>query len=193
MTARPETVDYERLAVSFEAVKDGHTAAWDDLIVALTPVLWHVARAQGVDRELSADVVQTAWLALVGALPEIRDPRRLTSWLITVTKREAWRVLAERRSTRTLGDQEVLQLPDPGPQPDEDAVEADRRVRLWAAVNRMPSGCRTLLRIAAFVHRPDYNELSAALGMKRGSIGPTRRRCLDQLRSLLSAWSREEW
>jgi DNA-directed RNA polymerase specialized sigma24 family protein len=32
---------------------------------------------------------------------------------------------------------------------------------------------------------PSYEEISAALGMPVGSIGPTRGRCLDKLRALV--------
>jgi hypothetical protein len=33
----------------------------------------------------------------------------------------------------------------------------------------------------AFVPRPDYDAVAVQLSMKRGSIGPNRRRCLDKL------------
>ena len=36
-----------------------------ELVALLTPILWHTARAQRLDREAAEDVVQTTWLALV--------------------------------------------------------------------------------------------------------------------------------
>jgi hypothetical protein len=42
------------------------------------------------------------------------------------------------------------------------------------------------LRIVAFSPRPNYTDLSDELGMPVGSIGPTRGRCLDKLRTLLT-------
>jgi DNA-directed RNA polymerase specialized sigma24 family protein len=42
--------------------------------------------------------------------------------------------------------------------------------------------CRTLLRALAYSPDDSYVEVSAALGMPVGSIGPTRSRCLQHLR-----------
>jgi hypothetical protein len=39
----------------------------------------------------------------------------------------------------------------------------------------------------AFAQDPDYASLSKELGMAVGSLGPTRRRCLDKLRVSLAA------
>jgi hypothetical protein len=57
---------------------------------------------------------------------------------------------------------------------------------LWRAVGKLSAPCQELLRIIAFVPRPDYQSVSAALGMPVGSIGPTRGRCLEKLRVLLA-------
>ena len=43
-----------------------------------------------------------------------------------------------------------------------------------------------MIRIVAFVPRPDYQAVAAELGMPIGSIGPTRGRCLAKLRALLA-------
>ena len=50
----------------------------------------------------------------------------------------------------------------------------------------LSAGNRELLRIIAFVPRPDYRAVAAELGMPVGSIGPTRGRCLAKLRALLA-------
>ncbi|MGW6917066.1 RNA polymerase sigma factor [Kitasatospora sp. NPDC054939] len=68
----------------------------------------------------------------------------------------------------------------------EEQVLADQRDRaLWAAVASLPGRCPELL--AALADHPDlgYAELAARLGLPRGSLGPTRSRCLAHLRTLL--------
>ncbi|MEU4803972.1 sigma-70 family RNA polymerase sigma factor [Actinosynnema sp. NPDC023587] len=185
--------DYEGLAELFVSARDGDREALGRIVEVLTPVLWQVARAQGLDRERAADAVQTTWLRLLGAMAGIHSPRALTSWLVTVTKRESWTLRDEQRGRELLGVAPDEQLPDPGPRPDEQAVFTDRRARLWEAVGRLSHRCRELLRIVAFVRRAEYAEISAALGMPRGSIGPTRGRCLAQLRKQLLADQEGSW
>jgi RNA polymerase sigma factor (sigma-70 family) len=189
----PATGDYERLAELLGSARDGDRSALNELIEALTPVLWQVARSQGLDQERAGDVVQTTWLTLLGSLSGIHTPVALTGWLITVTKREAWRLRDAHRAEQPMEDELRDVLPDQSPRPDDQAVAAEQRARLWAAVGQLPDRCRKLLRIVAFVHRPDYSQVSAALGMPRGGIGPTRGRCLAQLRALLSADPEGSW
>ncbi|MBB5850572.1 RNA polymerase sigma factor [Amycolatopsis umgeniensis] len=193
MNASSGGLDFEHLASLLKSAQNGDREALNGLIEILTPLLWHVARAQGIDRDSASDVVQTAWLNLLGSLQEIHSPDGLTAWLITVTKRETWRTRTRHQAERPPDDGLFESVSAPGPRPDEEAVTADQRRRLWAAVNRLPERCRTLLRIVAFVHRPDYEEIGSALGIKRGSVGPTRSRCLTRLKQILTTSPGEEW
>ena len=69
----------------------------------------------------------------------------------------------------------------------EEQIVLDEQQRaLWRAVGRLSAQCQELLRIVAFIPRPDYQSVSAALGMPVGSIGPTRGRCLEKIRALLA-------
>ncbi|MEV6824065.1 sigma-70 family RNA polymerase sigma factor [Amycolatopsis sp. NPDC051102] len=179
-------LDHDRVAAVFTAARAGDRGAFDELIGLLTPLLWHVARAQGLDRDRSGDVVQDVWLRLLDSLEEIRSPVALTGWLVTVTKRQAWRAQARYRAEQPVDERGFSAREDAAPGPEHHVLTEDRRARLWEAVDRLPERCRRLLRIVAFVPRPDYDQVSAALGMKKGSIGPTRGRCLSRLRSLLA-------
>jgi RNA polymerase sigma factor (sigma-70 family) len=182
-----------RLATLLESARDGDRGALAELVRELTPVLWQVARSQGLDQERAIDVVQTAWLHLLGSLRDIRSPQALTGWLITVTRRESWRARDDDRSELPTEHDVFAKLPDPGPAPEDHVLDGDRAKVLWAAVNRLPRRCQQLLRIVAFVHRPDYEAVSTALGMPRGSIGPTRGRCLAKLRGMLTGAPGRSW
>ncbi|MFD4637870.1 RNA polymerase sigma factor [Lentzea sp. NPDC058436] len=180
-TGEPGT-DWAGVAALFVAARGGDRQAFHELVAMLSPLLWHVARAQGLDRESSQDVVQTAWLGLLRDMHGIRNPVALTGWLVTTTKRESWRV-RERRGREVLtGDDRELDGTDAVPGPEALAVLDDRQRRLWAAVARLEQRCRDLLRIVAFIPRPDYGLIAETLGMKHGSVGPTRMRCLGKLR-----------
>jgi RNA polymerase sigma factor (sigma-70 family) len=174
-----------RVAGLLEAFRGGSENAMNELVRELSPLLWQVARASGLDRCDAEDVVQTVWLSLVAHVGGIRTSAALTSWLVTTTRRESWRVRsAGRRQLPADGDW-FAAIPDPQPSCEDNAVLEEQRRQLWAALRELSPRCRELLRIIAFVPRPDYEAVATALGMPRGSIGPTRGRCLAKLRAIL--------
>jgi len=164
----------------------------DEIIDRLMPLVWNVARAQHIDHESASDVVQTVWLTLLQHLDAIRTPAALAAWLVTVTRREARRVGARARRLDLVETDVLAELPDRADDVGSDVAERERNRCLWRHLNALPPRCQELLRIVAFVDRPNYAAVAEALGMPRGSIGPTRGRCLARLRRLLSedpAWS----
>src|SRR3990170_4284226 len=80
---------WDNAASLFESWRGGDSAALDDLVRLLSPVLWQVVRASGLDRDTAEDVVQTAWLALVRSGESIAEPRAVAGWLCTTARREA--------------------------------------------------------------------------------------------------------
>jgi RNA polymerase sigma factor (sigma-70 family) len=182
----------DRVGACLVRARDGDTAALSEIVPELNPLLWHVARGQGLTAEESADVVQTSWLELLRRLHEIRSPQALTAWLVTATRREAWRVRELTRRQTPDGEAQLESVADPDPAPGERLLTDERDRILWRHVQQLPGRCRELLRIVAQVSRPDYAVVAEALGMPVGSIGPTRGRCLAKLRELLQAdpgWS----
>lgn len=176
-----------RLARCLERAREGERSALDEVVRELNPLLWHVARAQGLTTEHAADVVQTTWLELLRRLHEIRSPQALTAWLVSTTRREAWRTRARLRKRAHVGVEVLDEISDATADVPELVATADRDGVLWRHFRRLSERCRTLLRIVAFVDRPDYSVVAEALGTPRGSIGPTRGRCLAKLREMLLA------
>jgi len=174
-----------RLAVLLEGAVAGRREDLDRIVVELTPLLWHVARAQGVDRSTCGDVVQTAWLTLLKHLGAIHTPEALTAWLVTVTKREALRLrrASDREESTTVDVLEGLTGHAPGV--DAPLLADEQQTVLWRLIGELPPRCQELIRVIAYTDRPSYEAISQALGMPHGSIGPTRGRCLAKLRALL--------
>jgi RNA polymerase sigma factor (sigma-70 family) len=175
-----------RIAALASAARDGSEAALGQLVTELSPLLWQVARAAGLSAEDAEDVVQTAWMRLLAHLDDIRTAPALTAWLVVTTRREAWRVRAAGRRQLPADRDWLAALPDAGPGSDEQVLADEQRRALWAALRQLPPRCQELLRIVAFVPRPDYAAVAAGLGVARGSVGPTRSRCLAKLRALLA-------
>jgi RNA polymerase sigma factor (sigma-70 family) len=172
-------------AQHFRRWRAGEHTALDDLVRSLTPVLWHVVRSYGLEREQAEDVVQTTWLTLVRRHETIADPQAVAAWLTTTARREAWRVAKAGTRAIPLGD-EVIEARVPTQKAAEtEVIVADEQSRLWACVEQLNERCQRLLRIVAFDDRPDYAGIATELGMPIGSIGPTRGRCLDKLKTLL--------
>ncbi len=173
-------------AALFEEWRGGDSGALDDLVRLLSPVLWQVVRATGLDPGTAEDVVQTTWLTFVRASDTITEPRAVAGWLCTSARREAWRVSRQSTRQRPTEDEAIARrLPDE-PAPEGQVVLDDRNARLWDCLTKLPERCQKLLRIVAAEARPDYTVVSEQLGMPVGSIGPTRGRCLDKLRRELA-------
>jgi RNA polymerase sigma factor (sigma-70 family) len=161
----------------------GHQDAWDALVGRYENLLWSVGRAHRLDTADAADVVQTTWLRLLENLDRIEDPERLAGWLVTTARRECLRLL--RRAGREVPDDLAVDLVDDvTPPPDAALLEQERDVELWRCFGLLPERCQRLLRVLMASEPPAYSEVSAALGMPIGAIGPTRMRCLNKLRAL---------
>lgn len=185
---------WARAADLFEQWRAGRTRAMDDLVRLMTPVLWQVVRAYGLDRALAEDVVQSTWLVLVRNHASIAEPRAISGWLTTTARREAWRVgKAHRRSDATEAEHLEPHLPT-HESAEQTAQQDDRDGRLWRAVATLDDRCRRLIRVVAFDDRPDYARIAQDLAMPIGSIGPTRQRCLGKLRVALegAGWGRDD-
>jgi RNA polymerase sigma factor (sigma-70 family) len=163
---------------------DGDRQAWDALVDQYAPLIWSICRRHLAGAADAQDVSQRVWLRLVEHLGELRDPAALPGWLATVTRRECLQALRAAQGPRAAGS-----LPDDQTLPDEHAhtpehelLAAERHAALRDAFQYLPPAGREL--ITLLLHDPPvpYAQISARLGVPIGSIGPTRRRYLDQLR-----------
>lgn len=170
------------------AAADGGQEAWDELVGRYNGLVWSIARGYGLPAADAADVAQTTWLRLVERLGTIRDPERVGAWLATTARNECRQTL--RRGGRQIPTDDEYQLEprEPAAAPVEAALLASERdAALWRTVDQLSEACRRLLRVLMADPPPSYEEVSVALDMPVGSIGPTRGRCLRQLRELVDA------
>jgi RNA polymerase sigma factor (sigma-70 family) len=137
--------------------------------------------------EDAADITQLTFTYLLQSLDSVQ-PDRLGGWLATVARRHSWRVRKRQQRTSTV-EVDVEGIDELFPQ-----QMADRPIERWELAEWLHSGlaqlgerCQRLL-IALYLDSQEYGyrEIAEMLGMPEGSIGPTRARCLAQLRQLLS-------
>jgi RNA polymerase sigma factor (sigma-70 family) len=159
------------------------TDAWHELVRRHAPRLFAVARSFDVDAATAEDLVQTAWLRFLERSSQLRDADSVGPWLCMIVRNEARRLVTRRRAVPVGEGWE--QLVADAPAPERALVETERAVALRAAFGRLGEDCRQLLRLLLVDPPLSYDELAVILDRPRGSLGPTRRRCLEQLRRLL--------
>jgi RNA polymerase sigma factor (sigma-70 family) len=164
-----------------EAANAGDEAAWGGIVDRFTGLVWAITRAHRLSRAEAADVAQTTWLRLVENLDRIHDPDRLGAWLATTARRECLRHIRLHAREFLSGEDDLFEAPSED-RVDHRLITRERRVAVHRAFARISERCQALLRLLAASDPLSYEEIAAALGMPIGAIGPTRARCLDQLR-----------
>lgn len=177
----------KQIATLLSAAADGDQNAWDAIVTQFEGLVWATIRSYRLGDAESGDVVQTTWLRLVENLGRLRDPERVGGWLATTARRECLRCLRSTGRSIPVDDDAVFDRAqsDPGPELDEGLLRNERDAGLWRAFQRISDRCQQLLRVLTADPAPSYDEVSDALDMPIGSIGPTRQRCLERLRAEL--------
>jgi RNA polymerase sigma factor (sigma-70 family) len=165
-------------------VSDGDQEAWDELIERYSPLVWSICQRFPLSRQDVDDVGQSVWLLLVENIGSLREAAALPGWLATTTRREALRVLkmTQRHDHADLPPDGQMPV-DPGSGTIEDElIVAERNAALRAAFAELQPSCHELLSMLLADPPIPYADISARLSIPVGSIGPTRGRCLGQLR-----------
>jgi RNA polymerase sigma factor (sigma-70 family) len=178
-------VDPSEVAGVVRRAAAGEKDAWDAIVESFSGLVWSVANAHRLGPADAAEVMQTTWQRLLEHLDRIREPERLGGWLATTARRESLRMLKLRNRELPTDDEATFGRGlEQGPSPEELVLDRDRDRQLWRAFAKLSERCQRLLHLVVLV-APPYAEVAVALDMPIGSIGPTRARCLDQLRKLL--------
>jgi RNA polymerase sigma factor (sigma-70 family) len=164
--------------------RTGDKQAWDALVERYAPLVWSICRRHQLCRADAEDVGQSVWLRLVEHLDNLRNPAALAGWLATTTQRECCGVLRATRGPQAAGPvQDAESIPDgQTATAEEELLIAERHMALLDAFTRLPPRFQQLLALLIEDPPVPYAKISATLGIPVGSIGPTRRRCLDMLR-----------
>lgn len=163
----------------------GDGSAWNDLVERFGQMVWSIARGFRLDDATAKDVSQTVWLKLVENLDKITDPERLPGWLATTARREALRVSKAR--DRDIPTDFEYDVPDDiSPSLDELLIDDEENRSVVRAFATLDAVCQQLLRLMMIEPALSYEEISETTGRPIGSLGPTRARCLDKLKSAIS-------
>jgi len=167
------------------AARDGDQNAWNALVDRFLPLVTGVIarhRLFGADAD---DINQTVWLKLVEHLDRLREPEALAGWIATTTRHECLALLRRRQRCNPV-DPSSYGVFDHDPQQGDladDLLREERQHALREGLLELPEDRRQLLLMLISDPAPSYSEISRTLGIPVGSIGPTRARALDHLRS----------
>jgi RNA polymerase sigma factor (sigma-70 family) len=148
----------------------------------LTAQIRAVARAHRVPAHEVDDVVQTTFLRLLEHGDDIREPRAVGAWLRTTARRESLRTLRAAARAKPIDPAEMLEEHDPAPGLESEVMAAEAAAVLADAIAELPEHQRRLMRMLIAEPARSYADVSRALDMPIGSIGPTRERALARLR-----------
>ena len=186
------------LAVLVEGALADTPAAWNALVTRLERVVWKAVNMMTYDADIRDDAFAATWLRLAERLDTIREPQKLPGWLATTATNEV-RQLLRQRGRLPIG------LPDggadssggglgslldtlPGADGDHEhaLIAAEDAQRVRTAFRRLDDGCRQVITVLVLTDPPlAYDQASELLGRPIGSLGPTRMRCLEKMRTLL--------
>ena len=182
----PTTADHDQATVAdlLRYASDGDQQAWAELIARYTGIVTGVVAGFRLQESDAADAVQNTWVRLITYSTSIREPEKLGGWLATTARREALALIRRSRSeiaTASAGEG----LAATAASPEDVAVAAETRAVVRAATDELSGRRRLLVEVLFYQPPQSYEEVARRTGMPIGSIGPTRRRTLQELHQLL--------
>lgn len=158
----------------------GDARAWAGLVERFAPLAVAIARRYRLQDAECDDVVQHTFTALWSNLHRVRDAAALPGWISTTARRESLRLAKTRQAGGGIADLDV---------PASDAIgtgDLELHASVRRAMGELGGRCQSLLEMLYLrTHTPDYQKVSAELGIPIGSIGPTRQRCLAKLAGIM--------
>ena len=164
------------------ACQNGDRKAWQTLLDRYERLVYSIPLNFGLSHSDADDVAQATFSALIRSMSSIADEERLGAWLGTVARRQTWRLVERGRREPPSSNDRLDRIST------EDSVTARAENLEWVhqGLTKMDGRCRDLLTALYFGEEtPTYTAVAAEFGIPVGSIGPTRARCLDKLRSFL--------
>ncbi len=166
---------------------DGKTAAWETIVRRFEPAVAAMITTYRLQEADARDATQRTWLRMLENHQQIREPEALGGWLKTTARRECLRILAEHRRIEPLPDS--TEYPDARVDVEQTVVDADQARHLRNLLAMLPTRSFELISTLFQDDPPGYAQLSAAIGIPVGSIGPTRARALRRLRRMVEEGS----
>ena len=160
----------------------GQQSAWEELIARYEKLIYSTALRCGLDSNEADEVFQNVCLILLKELKHLRQTNSLGAWLVTTTRRECWSLWRHEKAKLEELDEKLAsdELPEILAQQFEDSK------KVLSAFKQLAEPCHRLLwRLYFDEEKSSYAEIAHDLNIPPNSIGPTRSRCLEKLKTIL--------
>ena len=169
-----------------EKCRQGSESAWADLIDRYKNLIFSIPVHYGFSEEDAADIFQAVCMDVLAELPRLREPKALPAWLIQVTRNKCFH---RKQTLQRHNIQRIDDVDPPAPsikEPENLAFQVQREQFLRDALSVLSPQCQQLVHMLFFEMPPrPYEEVAKVLKLAQGSIGFTRRNCLEKLKERL--------
>ncbi len=160
----------------------GQQSAWEELITRYEKLIYSTALRTGLESYEADEVFQNVCMIWLKELKHLRQTTSLGAWLVTTTRRECWALWRHEKAKLEELDEKLAS--DESPEKIAQHVEDAKKVQ--SAFKQLGEPCHQLLwRLYFNEEKSSYAEIARDLNIPPNSIGPTRSRCLEKLKTIL--------
>jgi RNA polymerase sigma factor (sigma-70 family) len=154
----------------------------DEVIREYGAALARVAASYERDRALREELLQEIFIAIVSALPRLRDPAKLKPFVFRIAHNRAVRHI-QQRVREPKSDAELAEVASEDPCHEQAMIARERSEKLLEAIRDLALPHRQV--ITLLLEDLTYPEIADALGISEANVGIRINRAKQQLKEAL--------
>ena len=157
-----------------EQSRRGDRAAFEELVRRSARLVFARVYLETGDRQRSEDLVQETYLLAWKRIATLNEPKEFRAWLGAIAHRVVVdSIRREGRKKRTpamrLVRDELEDVRDAGPTPDEQSAISEQRARVLSILRGLPEEYRVPLTLR-YLAGADYDAIARQLALSNGSL-----------------------
>jgi RNA polymerase sigma-70 factor (ECF subfamily) len=169
-----------------EQSRRGDRGAFEELVRRSARLVFARVYLETGDRQRSEDLVQETYLLAWKRIGSLNEPKDFRAWLGAISHRVAVDSIRregrkKRASALRLARQEVDEVQDDEPPPDERSETNEQRQRVLSVLRGMPEEYRVPLMLR-YLAGADYDAIARQLALSNGSLRGLLQRGMKMLR-----------
>ena len=173
----------EQDRISVQAALAGDQSAFADLVTRYQSAVYNMAYRMLGDPTEAEDAAQEVFVRAWNQLRTFQLDRRFSTWLLSIASHHCIDMLRRRKPTAPL-DGVALFVPSDAPEPDELALQGERRDMVQRMLNTLPEKYRTVT-VLRYYNDLSYDEIAQTTGLTESAVKTqlhrARRMLADQL------------